>query len=76
LPVLSLIFVSDKTAPSDPMTAQMEPATAAQSPPSRASVALTVAGITMLALAGLLLWAKQSESVFAAYLVSAVQACF
>ncbi len=56
--------------------AHMEPATAAQSPSSRAGVALTVAGITMLALAGLLLWAKQSESVFAAYLVSAVQACF
>ena len=56
--------------------APLGPASATQSPPSRAGVALTVAGVTMLALAGLLLWAKQSESVFAAYLVSAVQACF
>ena len=47
-----------------------------QSAPSRLPVMLTVLGVGMLALAGLLLWAKQSESVFAAYLVSAVQACF
>jgi hypothetical protein len=58
--------------------AQLGPGSTAatQSAPSRLSVTLTVFGVVMLAVAGLLLWAKQSESVFASYLVSAVQACF
>jgi hypothetical protein len=53
-----------------------DPVIAAQNAPSRVAVTLSVLGALMLAVAGLLLWAKQSESVFAAYLVSAVQACF
>jgi hypothetical protein len=53
-----------------------DPVIVAQNAPSRLAVTLTAFGAVMLALAGMLLWAKQSESVFAAYLVSAVQACF
>jgi hypothetical protein len=53
-----------------------DPVIAAQSAPSRLAVTLSVLGAVMLALAGLLLWAKQSESIFASYLVSAIQACF
>ena len=56
--------------------AQLGPDPSAQTPPSRFAVTLSVLGAVMLALAGLLLWAKQSESVFASYLVSAIQACF
>lgn len=44
--------------------------------PSRVALMLVGGGFVMVAAAGLLLWARQSESLFASYLVSALAGCF
>jgi hypothetical protein len=44
--------------------------------PRRATIALAVGAVLLLTAAGLTLWAAESGSVFATYLVSTVAGCF
>ncbi len=43
---------------------------------ARRGLLLGVLAVLALALAGLVLWARQGDTLFAAYLVSAVAGCF